>query len=351
MSNYCTIKDSQKHQTLIEMSGVSSDSVAQVCDEYSRLWHRDPELDEIPNADSSKYLEEKYDIKTSKSGTKYSNTQMILDNGYSTIQEANADINDTHRDLDVKITDINGVSIFEIKSRPSEYKVGNTPYSITATSDTQVQCGIIEALNKMRNCYGINIIPITSEDNIQGISNIAQTKAFVYNGNIYVNIDNATADSSIHEMLHILLGTMSRSNPNLFYQLIGSVENISDYDYRASYYPNRTRNDVNEEIFVEEFAKYLTNQHSIFDNFNEDIKNQIMYYVQRDLDTIFDGNYSVKSLDEVFNCSLKELAELTESNIFNIENGGSLNPSTIHRMLANIKEHYLSNNELTENCE
>jgi hypothetical protein len=76
-----------------------------------------------------------------------------------------------------------------------------------------------------------------------------------------------------------------------------------------------------------------------------------MYYVQRDLDTMFDGNYSVKSLDEVFNCSLKELAELTESNIFNIENGGSLNSSTVHRMLANVKEHYLSTNELTENCE
>lgn len=350
MNNYCTIKDSQKCQTLTEMSGISSDSVAQVCNEYLELYGRFPELDEIPNADSSKYLEEKYNIKTSKSGTKYSNTQIILDNGYENIQEANAEINDTHRDLDVKITDINGVSIFEIKSRPSEYKIGNTPYSITATSDTQVQCGIIDALNKMRNYYGINITPVTSEDNIPGI-NVSQLKAFIYNGGIYVNIDNATADSTIHEMLHILLGTMSRNNPSLFYQLINTVENIPDYDYRSSYYPNRTRSDINEEIFVEEFAKYLTNQHSIFDNFDDNVKNQIMYYVQRDLDTIFDGNYSVKSLDEVFNCSLKELAELTESNIFNIENGGSINPSTIHRMLANVKEHYLSTNELTENCE
>ena len=65
-----------------------------------------------------------------------------------------------------------------------------------------------------------------------------------------------------------------------------------------------------------------------------------MYYIQRDLDTIFNGNFSVKSIDGVFNCSLKELAELTESNIFNIENGGSLNPSIIHRMLANTKEHF-----------
>ena len=350
MANFCTIKDSQKYQALKEMSGISDDSLAQVCNQKLELEGRYPELDEI-DADSSKYLEEEYDIKTSKSGTKYANTQMVKDiNGKETIEEINASINDVHRDLDVKITDINGVSIFEIKSRPNEYKIGNVPYSITATSDTQVQCGIIESLNKMRNQYGINIIPITSDDDFPGL-NVNQAKAFIYNGNIYVNIDNATIDSPIHEMLHILLGSMSRYNPQLFYQLVNSVEAIPNYQDRVKYYPNRTRSDINEEIFVEELSKHLTNQSSIFDNLEENTISQIMYYLQRDLDTIFDGNYSVRSLDEVFNCSLKELAELTESNIFNIENGGSLNPSTIHRMLANIKEQYLKTNELTENCE
>jgi len=66
---------------------------------------------------------------------------------------------------------------------------------------------------------------------------------------------------------------------------------------------------------------------------------------------MFKGNFSVKSLDDTFNCSLKELAELTESNIFNIKNGGSLNPDTIHRMLANTKEQYMKEGELIENCE
>lgn len=350
MADYCTIKNSQKCQTLSEMSGVSVESMAQMCNEHLDLYGIYPELDEL-NVDSSQYLEEEYDIKTSKSGTKYSSTQVILDiNGSNTIEEANASINQTHRDLEVKITDINGVSIFEIHSRPNEHRVGNVPYSINATSDTQIQCGIIDSLNKMRQLYGINIIPISSDDSFPEL-NINQSKAFIYNGNIYVNIDNATIDSPIHEMLHILLGSMNRYNPSLFYQLVNSVENIPNYEERIKYYPNRTRTDVNEEIFVEELSKHLTNQHSIFDNFDENIINQIMYYIQRDLDTMFDGNYSVRSLDEVFNCSLKELAELTESNIFNIENGGSLNPSTIHRMLANIKEHYLKTNELTENCE
>ena len=350
MADYCSIKNSQKCQTLSEMSGISIESMAQMCNEHLDLYGIYPELDDL-NVDSSQYLEEEYDIKTSKSGTKYSDTQTILDiNGSETIEEANASINQTHRDLEVKITDINGVSIFEIHSRPNEHRIGNTPYSITATSDTQIQCGIIDSLNKMKQLYGINIIPISSDDSFPGL-NVNQSKAFIYNGNIYVNIDNATIDSPIHEMLHILLGSMSRYNPSLFYQLANSVEEIPNYEERIQYYPNRTRSDINEEIFVEELSKFLTNQSSIFDNFNESTVNQIMYYIQRDLDTLFDGNYSVRSLDEVFNCSLKELAELTESNIFNIENGGSLNPSTIHRMLANIKEQYLKTNELTENCE
>ncbi len=76
-----------------------------------------------------------------------------------------------------------------------------------------------------------------------------------------------------------------------------------------------------------------------------------MYYIQRDLDTVLKGNYSVKSIDNLFDCSLLELAELTESNTFNVTHSGLLTDSTIHRMLANTKEEYFKSGDLTENCE
>ena len=351
MANYCEIKESQKCQTLSKMSGISPDSVAEMCTEYQDLYGIFPELDNIPDANSEPYLRESLELKTTKSGTTYQSTQNILDKtSSSSIEEANATINDTHRDLDVRITDINGVSIFEIKPRPSEYRIGSTPYSITATNDSQVQCGIIDSLDKMRKYYGINIIPITSDDDFPGL-NVSGAKAFINNGNIYVNIDNAGIDSPIHEMLHLFLGTLSRQNSNMFYELVNSVEQLSDYDYRSQFYPNRTRSDVNEEIFVEELSKYLTGQKSLLSELNDNVLNKMLYCIQRDLDTFLDGNYSVKSLDNLYDCSLKELAEMTESNIFNIETGGHLNKSTIHRMLANLKEKYLKSNELTENCE
>lgn len=352
MANYCTIRESQRYQTLVNMSGVSEDSVTLTCNDYLDKYGRFPELDEIPNSDSTQYLIKEFDIHSTKSGTNYQNTQMILDSiGVNSIYEANAQINESHKDLEVKITDVDGTSIFEIEHRPDLYNPGNKPYKVNVESIVQQKLALTEALNRMQQLYGIKIIPITSYDEFPPELNISQAKAFIYNGNIYINTDNATIDSPIHEMLHILIGGMSRSNPQLFYNLVQSIERLPDFEERIQYYPNRSRSDVDEEIFVEELAKYITGQDSLFSNLDYKSISQIMYYVQRDLDTILKGNYSVRSIDDLFNCSLLELAELTESNSFNVTQPGLLTDSAIHRMLANTKEKYFKSGDLTENCE
>jgi len=92
-------------------------------------------------------------------------------------------------------------------------------------------------------------------------------------------MDNMSADSPIHEILHIFLGSMSRFNPNLFYQLVSSVEQLPDYDYRSKFFPNRTISDIDEEIFVEELAKHLTGDSSLLDNLDKNILNKILYYI------------------------------------------------------------------------
>ena len=352
MANYCTIHESQRHQTLVEMSGVPEDSITLICNDYLNKYGRFPELDEIPNVDSSEYLTKEFDLQTTTNGTHYQNTQFILETtGTNSIQEANSQINESHKDLEVKIVDVDGTSIFEIEHRPNAYNVGDKPYKVNADSIVQQRVALTEALTKMQKLYGIKIIPITSQDQFPEELNISQAKAFIYNGNIYINTDNATIDSPIHEMLHIVIGGLSRSNPQLFYNLVQSVEQLPNFQERAQYYPNRSKSDIDEEIFVEELAKYITNQNSLFSNLDYKNISQIMYYIQRDLDTIMMGNYSVKSIDDLFNCSLLELSELTESNTFNVTQPGLLTDSAIHRMLANTKEEYFKSGDLTENCE
>ena len=67
----------------------------------------------------------------------------------------------------------------------------------------------------MRQCYGINIQYIDNSDLIEDVD-VNTAKAFIKNGTIYINVDNATIDSPVHEMLHLFIGSISFSNPQLF---------------------------------------------------------------------------------------------------------------------------------------
>ena len=75
-------------------------------------------------------------------------------------------------------------------------------------------------------------------------------KGFVKDGNIYINVDNSTMDTKVHELMHIFLGGVRYSNPELYFSLVNQVEQLPRYEEFASNFPNRTRGDINEEIFV-----------------------------------------------------------------------------------------------------
>jgi len=53
------------------MSGVPEDSITLICNDYLNKYGRFPELDEIPNVDSSEYLTKEFDLQTTTNGTYY----------------------------------------------------------------------------------------------------------------------------------------------------------------------------------------------------------------------------------------------------------------------------------------
>ena len=210
---------------------------------------------------------------------------------------------------------------------------------------------LTKQLNRMQKLYGINIIPI-SNDEIEelGIPNSSLVKGFVKNGNIYINVENSTMDTKVHELMHIFLGGVRYSNPELYFSLVNQVEQLPRYEEFASNFPNRTKGDVNEEIFVQEFSKYLTKSPSIFDNFGD--INELMYEIYRNIDTLIDGNYSVKSLQtSAFGHTLEDLyKDLQSESVINRQEG-SLDKGTLHRTLANVKESLMKKNLLEERCD
>lgn len=343
-------KNSFEYQTLKNMSGISEYSLDSYISTFQTKFNRMPKLDELPRVNSEPYLEKVLGIKK-LSNIRTINTNRLLEyTGTNSVEEANIKLNSIYKDLEVTLTPFQSFTSIEIKHRPSMYTSIKEPLNIEEFKQDGVTI-LSKQLDKMQKLYGINIIPV-SNDEIQelGIPNGSQIKGFVKNGNIYINIENSTMDTKVHELMHIFLGGIRYSNPELYFSLVNQVEQLPRYQEFSVRFPNRTRGDINEEIFVQEFANYLTKAPSIFDNFGD--INELMYEIYRNIDTLIDGNYSVKSLQtSAFGNTLEELYKnLQSENVVNKQTG-SLDDSTLHRTLANVKEKLMEKNLLEERCD
>ena len=90
------------------------------------------------------------------------------------------------------------------------------------------------------------------------IPNVNRANAFIYNNEIYINIDRATTADALHEYAHIVMGTIKQSKPDLYYGLLDKIEEHPLYSLKLQAYKGdkRARTDLNEEIFVDIFGEY-----------------------------------------------------------------------------------------------
>ena len=155
-------------------------------------------------------------------------------------------------------------------------------------------------------------------------------------------------------MLHMLLGSL-KFDPQYqktYMQLINIANQLAGTESIKQAYPNRTQNDINEEIVVTELAKYLTGQPSLIQQLDKATKNDIQYTIYNTLDSLIQGTYSVFSLgDSLYNKSFSTLVKSLNSSIMNNQTKSSLDLASLNRKLANFKEELIVNNKLIENCE
>lgn len=351
----CLNRNTLEYQMLAEVSGISGFDLDSTIRFYLDKYNRYPELDEIPGANSQPNLLKVLEVKDTK-GIKHLKVTNILEfTGATNIEEAVAIINNKYKDLETKLIQIDDEAIINIKKRPSEYGYIEKKVDVNA-SNVNSPAVIVGSLNKLRNLYGFNFIEINTDelnsDKWKGIIVDAKTtKAFVYNGDVYVNTDLAGIDSKVHELLHIFLGAMRYSDPELYFNIVSTAENMNNFEAIASVYQNRTHQDLLEEVFITEYAKYLTGQDSYINNLPINQLSKLDYTIRRTLDSVLMGNYSVKALDNIANSTLLELAQDVESEITNSVIPAFINASSLSRRVSNFKESLLKDNKLEENCE
>lgn len=313
---------------------------------------RFPMIDEIPGASSLESMQQ--DLKIREDGT--SKIEDILNfTGASDINTANIIINDKYRDLDTEIIPLNKTAIVNTVERPSLFKYVESPENDFSLTDSTIF--ITSSLEKMAKTMGINIKHMsTSQMKQQGITqqvpDAAQSDAFIFNGDIYINTDLASTDAKIHELLHILLGSMRFKSPDLYFQLVNSMETLPTLEDYAVRYPNRTKSDLLEEVFVDQFGKYLSGVDNAMSDLPQDILYQISYNINRTLDTILMGDNSVSAIDDeiLYNSSLKEVAKMVNSSTMVNKSHGFLEDALIHRIMANVKQELFENGDLKEEC-
>lgn len=357
----CLNRNSVEYQTRLKMSGLSEFKFNAFASNFVEKFGRFPELDEIPGANSKPYIKNALDIKEVEGENVSKNDKILQYTNTSTISDANKKLNNTYRDLEIQITPLTEKSILSIKERPSKWKgLYEGGISVDQEVTPQRNVGVLNnILERLANLYGIEFKGISnaelaSPEWADKVADAKTTNAFIYNGDIYINTDNMRIDAPLHEMMHLILGSLKFSDPSLYNSTIELMESIPDYNNRTQIYKDRTRSDINEELFVSEFSRYLTGQSSAIRKLDKKVLNKIFYNMNRVLDSTLFGQQSVATMDsvELFNSSLIQLSEYLGSALTNNSYSGSLdvNSAEVHRILANVKSDLLKTGDLKEFC-
>lgn len=127
----------------------------------------------------------------------------------NSIQEANVKLNDTYSDQEIEILPLWNDAIINTTLRPSQYF--SEPKQLHSSSNKPNMQSVFNTIfTKLNNLYGIQINTITDKELAQKNwePEIQTTNAFIKDGNIYINTDHAKADAPIHELTHLLLGSV-----------------------------------------------------------------------------------------------------------------------------------------------
>lgn len=354
--SFCSIKNSPKYQRMEQCADTSNLQSLEILSRYYvDMYDYLPELDEINFLDSSNLLKDSLNV----------NKQMSVDlsevfryTGTNNINDAIVKLNtNLHPDLEIELYPTGKQALLSIRRRPKFTNIPNTEKDINISNIHHKKQVFEGMLYDLQHKLGIqfqyiNNEELNSEKWVNLIPDSKLVNAFIYNGTIYINTDNASIEEPLHELSHILLGNLRYANPNIYYKLLDLVQHIPNIQDRLSEYFDRTMSDKLEEILVTEYSKYISNKSSLFDVINKSDLHKINYYMYRGLDTMLKGDYSSKVIipSKLGNESLLSLGRKLHSNTLNNNKSDVVDHSIIHRIVNNQKSKLLKVGELIEEC-
>lgn len=221
---------------------------------------------------------------------------------------------------------------------------------------------MVEIANHLGKNYGIKINVVTARelaDSFKGvIPNVGRTNAFIYNGEIYLNVDRATTADSLHEFAHLIMGSIKRTNSDLYYGLVNQVEQLSDYDDKVQAFRNigdsRAVTDLNEEIFVTEFGNYFSKIADTWFEGKETDLDALGELFKAKTQNTFQTSEDIKDekLGKLLNMSIDDIMSEFGSALVNkdFREGFDMDMASESRVITNLIERMIKSGNLKEDC-
>ena len=367
----CLDHESFEYQSLKNRTDIPGFHFDAICSYYLERYGRFPKLDEIPNTNSiavlSKKLglyKEEYDNKSGISYYKFTTSEEKLKEllGVLNLDSLEQKFIQAYPDLDlISFSKLNNNYTINIKriaskwfNRKAEFKQNENVFSIVVINNL-----IEKAVQRFgRKIYKITDLDLASPKWNGLIDRSKTNKAFIYNGDIYINIDHATIEDTLHDFLHLILGSIEQIEGEIYYDWISRI--ASDEQWLESQLPmfykpgtkqlDRSLSDILEELFVREMSKYLTGQKSKIREFESEVQNLILNDFISGFNQIFNANYSIDTTNPLlsFQTSLIDLGNKLESTHFSVN---LIEESTKHRINSNLVSKYLQQfNNIQELC-
>lgn len=258
---------------------------------------------------------------------------------------------DSNDDINLKISGV--PNILEINVTDDITEVTKSPVTI-----------LNEIMDTLERKFGVKTIKVTDLDLASKkwngtLSPKERTaRAFIFNGNIYINIDRANIEDPVHELLHLFAAPMftreglsKKIGESTLFDIISQLEVPVQFlkNFRGS---SKNELDLKEEYIITELAKFLTGQPSIFNdskiignNIVKDILNELWITVSGDNNAnIFEGDILTMSLNDMLIAMNSRLIR-QEPNIDDL-----LSQARLHRQHNNQINRLINQGKIEEEC-
>lgn len=221
---------------------------------------------------------------------------------------------------------------------------------------------MVEIANHLSKNYGINVNVVTAREvasKFRGIvPNAGRTNAFIYNGEVYLNVDRATTADSLHEFAHLIMGSMKRTNPGLYYGLVEQVESLANYDDKIEAFRSmgdtRAVPDLNEELFVTEFGNYFAKIAEPWFEGKESSLEEMGRIFKEKTQKTFQTSDDIKNekLGRLLNMSIDNIMSEFGSALINndLAAGFDMNLASESRTITNLIQKLIKSGNLKEDC-